>query len=247
MTEETTLVNSAPVIPAKGVAVDEQSREIILASSSPRRLDLLRSLGLSFAVMPSHIDEEVEHAGGPDALVVDLALAKARAVAKLISSGASQITASVRPDGRAAGNSDARGNCLVLGADTVVVLDGEVLGKPSSESDACAMLARLSGRAHDVYTGVALLDLASGTEQCCQVVSRVTFRKMQTAEIEAYVSTGEPMDKAGAYALQGTGSAFVERIDGCFTNVIGLPIPHVVQLLRRAGVAILGLPRHAAC
>src|SRR5262249_43826865 len=108
--------------------------------------------------------------------------------------------------------------------------------------EACAMLSRLSGRCHEVFTGVAIMELPQDKVEADYEVSRVHFRKMEPREIESYVATGEPMDKAGAYALQGTGSAFVERIEGCFTNIIGLPIPLVVQMLRRLGISILGLP-----
>jgi septum formation protein len=129
---------------------------------------------------------------------------------------------------------------LVLGADTVVVIDGRVIGKPGSRKQAIEMLSRLSGRCHEVFTGVALVESSGSVPSTGYEVSRVYMRPIHAREMEAYVDTGEPMDKAGAYALQGIASAFVERIEGCFTNIIGLPVPLVVRLLRGAGVPVLG-------
>ncbi len=215
---------------------------IVLASSSPRRVDLLRSLGLDFDVVPSHVDETVEGRVAPEQMVVDLAVAKAREVAGLIGRGRQRVVRDPAGNATAAGAAGRTQPAFVLGADTTVVLDEEIIGKPGSPEEAAAMLAQLSGRCHQVYTGVALLQLPENRlETGCQV-SRVYFRPMLPAEIDAYVATGEPMDKAGAYALQGTGSAFVEKIEGCFTNIIGLPVPLVVEILRRFGVSILGLP-----
>jgi septum formation protein len=129
---------------------------------------------------------------------------------------------------------------VVLAADTIVVLDKQILGKPSSQNEAKEMLSRLSGRCHQVFTGVALYSggkIFDGFE-----TSSVYIRKLDNKEIERYVQTGEPDDKAGAYALQGIGSAFVEKIEGCYTNIIGLPMPLTVRLLREAGFSLLGLP-----
>lgn len=138
---------------------------------------------------------------------------------------------------------------LVLGADTIVVLDGKFLGKPVDEEQAIDMLSKLSGRAHEVYTGVWLCvrneDGSVDSSSSCER-SSVYFRELEPAEIQAYVKTGEPMDKAGAYALQGIGAALVEKIEGSHTNIVGLPIPNVVSLLRRNGYPILGLPSHGA-
>lgn len=196
---------------------------LVLASSSPRRLELLSSLGVHFRVMPSYLEETIDASLTPAELVVNLAAAKAKEVAERIAAPTSGLT-------------------LVLGADTVVVLDSRVIGKPASRQHAVETLSRLSGRWHEVFTGVALLELPQGTVVSGCETSRVYMRRLEPEEIEAYVDTGEPLDKAGAYALQGIASAFVERIEGCFTNVIGLPIPLVVRFLRQSGVPILGLP-----
>jgi septum formation protein len=198
---------------------------LILASTSPRRHELIKHLRVPFEIVPSGIEEVIDSGLEPEKLVASLAEQKAADVyAKLCQRRRNE-------------------KLVVLGADTIVVLDGKFLGKPVDDDDAAVMLRQLSGRRHEVYTGVVLLVGANGeqprrfssTEQ-----SYVYFRILSDDEIQAYIATREPMDKAGAYALQGTGSAFVQKIEGCFTNIIGLPIPRVVSLLRRAGVAVLG-------
>jgi len=196
---------------------------IILASQSPRRKELLSFLGLIFEVVPSTVEEIVDPGLKPHEVVADLAAQKAHDVLKTV-------------------NTD---DTIVLGADTIVVLDDEVIGKPRSKSEAHEMLLKLSARKHIVYTGVKILGAGNAKHIVLGATetSYVSFRKLEPQEITAYIETGEPMDKAGAYALQGTGSAFVEKIEGCFTNVIGLPIPKTVSLLRQAGVTILGMPQ----
>jgi len=196
---------------------------LILASSSPRRRQLLGYLGVKFEVIPSHFEEIVDQSLTPAEVVVDLSIAKAQEIAEKI--GASTIGATV-----------------VLGADTVVVLDGQMIGKPDSRQQAVEMLSQLSGQCHEVFTGVALIELPGRRVTSAYQVSKVYMRTIEPSEIQSYVETGEPMDKAGAYALQGIGSVFVEKIEGCFTNIIGLPVPLVVQLLRGLGIEILGLP-----
>lgn len=196
---------------------------LVLASRSPRRIELLSNLGLAFEVMPSHIEENVDLQLAPENVVVQLAEAKAGVVAKHLVPGPGQ-------------------EIVVLGADTIVVIDGEIIGKPQSAQEAISMLAKLSGRWHQVYTGVALLRLPDLWSATSYEVSKVYIRELAAKEIDSYIATGESMDKAGAYALQGIASAFVEKIDGCFTNVIGLPMPQVVHLLRQAGVSVLGIP-----
>jgi septum formation protein len=130
----------------------------------------------------------------------------------------------------------------VLGADTIVVVDGEALGKPSGPADAAAMLRRLRGRAHEVMTGVAVVDVATAREAAQTVTSRVRMKSYSDAEIDAYVATGEPLDKAGAYAIQGAGGALVEALEGSWSNVVGLPLPATAALLRRFGEAVSAPP-----
>ena len=174
---------------------------------------MLRALGLDFAIEPSEVDETLDP--GPLAeAVAALALRKARAVARRRRSG------------------------LVLGADTIVVVDGEPLGKPSDRGDAAAMLRKLRGRPHDVMTGVALVDAATGASAVRTVNSRVTMRAYSDAEIAGYVATGEPLDKAGAYAIQGAGGTLVADLDGSRSNVVGLPLAVTAELLRSFGLAV---------
>ncbi len=179
---------------------------LVLASRSSRRRELLRATGVEFRVVAAQSEEGTSpcRPGRYADYVRRSALAKAKDVA-----------------GRQAGT--------VLGADTVVVFAGEVMGKPRSRADARRMLRKLSGRWHAVYTGVALVD---GT-RCLVDYERteVAFRTLSNTEIERYIATGEPMDKAGAYAIQGRGAAFVRTIRGCYTNVIGLPVPKVLDML----------------
>jgi septum formation protein len=184
---------------------------IVLASASPRRAELLTSAALPFIVVPSHVLEERLPGEAPDQFVRRLAAAKARDVAAR------------------------RGDGVVLGADTEVVLDGEVLGKPRDDADARAMLARLSGRAHDVLTGYEVYDAATGRAEGGVVRTRVEFAPLIPAEIEQYVATGEPRGKAGAYAIQGRAAGMIRRIEGSYTNVVGLPLREVVETLRRIG------------
>ena len=184
-------------------------RRLVLASASPRRAELLTTLGLRFDVRTADVDESVHDREAPSAYVERVALAKAAAIA--------------------AADTDA----LVVAADTTVVLDGRILGKPADADAACAMLDRLSGRAHEVLTGVAV---ARGSDVHGIVeVSRVWFRSLGRAEIEDYVATGEPLDKAGSYAIQGLGGAFVERTEGSWDNIVGLPMAVVARLLAERG------------
>jgi septum formation protein len=182
--------------------------DLILASASPRRRELLHALGVRFTVEPSYVPEEPRRGEDPAHFVERMACEKARAVAA-----------------RHAG-------AWILAADTVVVADGQMLGKPSGAEDACRMLARLSGRAHHVLTGVALL-APDRTATSFVADSAVEFRPLSAAEIDAYVATGEPLDKAGAYAIQGGAGRFVRAVDGSYTNVVGLPIDEVRALLVR--------------
>ncbi|KJE21851.1 MAF protein [Frankia torreyi] len=189
------------------------NRRIVLASGSPRRRELLARLGVSFEVVVSGVDESTTTATAPE-LTVELAERKARAVAAL------------RPED------------LILGSDTVVEVDGRILGKPASPAEALAMLRSLRGRTHRVVTGVVVLDAASGTIRGRAAVTAVTMRDVPDAELAAYVATGEPMDAAGAYAIQGGAAAFVTTVDGALDTVIGLPTAVVRDLLTAAGTAV---------
>ena len=184
---------------------------LILASGSPRRRDLLRDLGVPFRILVSDILEILSQDLDPEAQAMALAEQKARAVASRIQPG------------------------IVLGADTVVVLDGTLLGKPRDDADAVDMLRRLSGRDHQVVTGIAITD-AAGSLHSSAVSSVVRFRSLSEADITAYVASGEPRDKAGAYAIQGLGAQLVHDLQGCFTNVVGLPLCETASLLSEAGI-----------
>jgi nucleoside triphosphate pyrophosphatase len=198
---------------------EKQVAVIVLASASPRRAELLASAGLPFVVVPSTVVEERLPDEPPGAFVRRLAAAKARDVA------------AARPDGRSPGATRE----FVLAADTDVVLDGDVLGKPRDENDARAMLARLSGRVHDVVTGYEVYDAAAGRADGAVVRTRVEFAALSRGEIDAYVATGEPMGKAGGYAIQGRAAGMVRRIEGSYTNVVGLPLREVLETLARMG------------
>ena len=190
----------------------------ILASASPRRAEILANVGWRFAVRVADVDE-TPHAGeAPQAYVERLAFDKAIAVVSDIDDDAERM----KDEGR----------LFVLGADTVVVLDGAVMGKPVDLTEAKIMLRRLSGRTHEVVTGVGLIDAASGAVRVTNERTRVRFADLSDAEIEAYVATGEPLDKAGAYAVQGRGSLFIEGIEGDYWNVVGLPVRVVYRLVK---------------
>jgi septum formation protein len=178
---------------------------IVLASQSPRRADLLRAAGFDFDVRATDVDESVRAGESPRDYVTRLAIAKA--------------VAAKRSDDE-----------VVLGADTTVVVDGEVLAKPADAADATRMLRSLAGREHEVLTGVCLL--RDGYRDTRVAATRVGFLPMTDAEIAWYVASGEPMDKAGAYGIQGRMSRFVTRIDGSYSNVVGLPVALVYQMLR---------------
>lgn len=180
--------------------------QLVLASASPRRADLLREAGLTFVVDAADVDESVHGGEAPEEYVRRLAIEKARAVAR-------------RHPG-----------ALVLGADTTVVVDGEVLGKPGDAADAARMVARLAGRRHLVHTGVAI---ARDARIAADVATTaVWFGPLSDADVAAYVATGEPMDKAGAYGIQGAAARFVTRIEGSLDTVVGLPVAIALRLLR---------------
>lgn len=185
--------------------VVREQATLILASRSPRRAELLSAAGIAFEVLAADVDETPRASETPAAYVERLAIEKARAVHAL------------RPDAR------------VLGADTTVTIDGEILGKPADEADAVRMLRLLSGRAHDVHTGVALVS-ARGVRSAVDS-TRVWFDAMTDEDISWYVGTGEPVDRAGAYAIQGFASRFIPRIEGSYSNVVGLPVALVSSIL----------------
>lgn len=186
---------------------------IILASASPRRAELLESAGIRFVVVPGHIDETPLPRELPIDHVLRLAREKGAEVAR-------------REEGR-----------FFIGADTIVLCDGEIMGKPRDNHDASRMLARLSGRSHQVITGFSVFDRESGRTVTRAVSTDVTFKTLTSEEIEAYVATGCPLDKAGAYAIQGGAAYMVERINGSYTNVVGLPLCEVVAVLRELGAS----------
>lgn len=188
---------------------DRPACRLVLASGSPRRRQLLAEQGLAFEVRPVDLDETPLPGEGGRELVLRLAEQKARAAA--------------------------RPGELVLAADTEVVIDGEVLGKPVDDAEAAAMLRRLAGRWHEVLTGVAVCDLERALRLAFVEITRVCFAPLSEEEIGWYVATGEPADKAGAYAIQGYGAIFIEQIEGNYSNVVGLPLAATYRLLRQAG------------
>ncbi len=194
----------------------ESDRCLVLASGSPRRRELLSQLIDSFSVHVSGVPEPIDETRSPAENVLAIARAKAEAVAA------------------------SSGDCLVLAADTDVALDGEILGKPVDAEDAKRMLHRLRGRAHTVLTAVVVIDPRSERVWNEVVQSEVTIRELGDAEIDAYVATSEPVDKAGGYAIQGKAASMVEAVDGCYTNVVGLPVCAVRRLLTAAGLRVIG-------
>lgn len=201
--------------------------KLILASGSPRRKELLGAMGLEFTVQTSCFDEDAIHvgSGSVEEWVVTLAAGKALAVASQTSDCA-----------------------IVIGADTTVVLDGECLGKPANADEASQMLRRLSGRTHTVCTGIAVIEVRNGVPgqpETDAVSTEVTFDTLTDEVIQAYVATGEPLDKAGAYGIQGKALAFIPRIEGDYFNVVGLPLHRLVALLKRFGLSVWSADRPA--
>lgn len=183
-------------------------KPIILASASPRRAELLKKIGLNFTIRPSAINENNIPPLPAAAYVVELARRKAKAVAVTVARG------------------------ILIGADTIVVLGQNILGKPTSEAEACDMLRRLSGKTHRVFTGLVLIDRPSNRETSAVEMTEVTFRELTEDEIVAYVRSGEAMDKAGAYGIQDASAVFAERINGCFYNVVGFPLTRFYVTIR---------------
>jgi septum formation protein len=190
--------------------------KLILASASPRRAEILRNAGIQFEICSRDVDESRLDNESPGDYVCRLALAKA-------------VSAAER-------NPNLDGDALIIGADTVVVVGSAILGKPASSDDAKRMLRSISGRVHEVHTGLALLETSGMRQRVVQEITRVHFAHLGDQEIEGYIATGEPFDKAGAYAIQGLGGRYVTRIEGCYFNVMGLPLARLWTLLREFGL-----------
>ena len=186
--------------------------KLILASASPRRAEILRSAGIAFNVLSSAVDETPMPGEAPQELVRRLALAKAELVA-----------------------ARAVGPAIVIAADTVVVLEGEILGKPRTSEDARQMLEKLSGRTHTVLTGVTLVRLPDAERREFMETTQVHFAAISNEEILKYLASGEPFDKAGSYAIQGLAGRYIPRIDGCYFNVVGLPLARLCKELAELG------------
>lgn len=189
-------------------------KKIILASTSPRRHELAQGMGLEFDIVPSKYEEDMTLKMSASELVKTLSYGKAKEVAERIGKG------------------------IVIGVDTIVVFKGKKLGKPKSEKDAFKMLKSFSGKWQEVYSGVAIIDCESGKEIKDYEVTKVKFRKMNDEEIWKYIKTGDPMDKGGAYGIQGLSSIFIERVEGCYFNVVGFPVHNVYKNLKKLGVDI---------
>ncbi|ADI01469.1 MAG TPA: septum formation inhibitor Maf [Syntrophothermus lipocalidus] len=203
-------------------------KRIVLASESPRRYHLLKNLGLEFEVQAPKIVENIKEGLKPDQQAVELARAKAWSIARRLHSG------------------------VVVGADTVVVIGESILGKPCDRNHAIEMLALLSGKRHQVITGICVIDCESGLSLEGAETTEVYFRYLSREEILVYVDSGEPYDKAGGYGIQGLGALLVDRIEGCYYNVVGLPVARLYCMLKQVGIDILargwehgiGLPRN---
>ncbi len=192
-----------------------EQRTIILASASPRRKELLTLMGLKFRVNVSDYEEDLGIKLKPHELAKYLSLEKARAVAGKYK------------------------DALIIAADTFIVFKGKLLGKPHTEKEAMRMLTLLNGKSHSVITGYTVLDTNTGKKSSCSVETTVWFRNMAASELRAYVKTGEPLDKAGAYAIQGIGSLIVKKIEGDYFNVIGLPVASLAVTLKKFGISVM--------
>jgi len=195
--------------------LDNDMKRIVLASASFRRKELLEKLGLKFEVEPSDCEEEISPGIEPHKLARALSRKKAELVAE---------------------NSE---NALVIAADTFIIINGEILGKPITEVEARRMLKIINGRQHSVITGFTIIDTENGRKISRSVETKVYIRKLTSEEIDSYVESEEPLDKAGAYAIQGLGAVIVEKIEGDYFNVIGLPLNAVAESLKEFGVYVL--------
>ncbi len=184
---------------------------LTLASGSPRRQEILTNLGLNFTVLPANIDESPQLSEEPQSYALRMAVQKAMAAANKVESG------------------------LIIGADTIVVVDGQIMGKPRDVAEAAQQLRVLSGREHIVFSGLGIVDKTTGRTVSTLEQTIVYFREMSDAEIQSYIRTGEPLDKAGSYGIQGKGAVFIRRIEGDYFNVVGLPIAKLYSLLAELG------------
>jgi septum formation protein len=191
-------------------------KRFVLASGSPRRQEILKQLGLEFQVMESDIEEVFPEGALPGEYAASIALEKIRNVLKRI-----------------------RFPAVVVGADTIVELDGEIMGKPSDDRQAFEMLSKLAGKEHCVITGIAVSDNTNGVELVDYQTTRVRMKSISPDRIRRYVETGEPLDKAGAYAIQGRASLFIDSINGCYFNVVGLPVAKLDCMLRSINLDLL--------
>jgi septum formation protein len=198
-----------------------REKNIVLASNSPRRKDLLRMIGADFKVDPADVDERILPGESPKDYVIRVALDKARVASRRAGAG------------------------IVIAADTIVVLNGEILGKPFDAVDAERMLTMLAGKMHQVMTGLAVVEADTRKTLTRISVTRVWFRNLMRDEIESYVATGEPLDKAGAYGIQKRGALLVSRIEGCYFNVVGLPLSLLGEMLADFGMNLLVCDRQA--
>ena len=190
-------------------------KEVILASASPRRKELLEKIGLRFKVEPSNYEEDITSALEPHELAQKISLEKAKVVA------------------------NKHQNVIVVAADTFIVFGDQILGKPHTEKEARKMLEAISGKSHSVITGFSIIDTSNNKTLSKSVETKIYVRKLTLAEIDAYVKSKEPLDKAGAYAIQGLGSVFVEKIDGDYYNVVGFPLSALTEALKEFDINIL--------
>lgn len=198
---------------------EKELRHVILASTSPRRQELIATLRIPFKIVPSDANEDTPDGWEPRMIVETLALRKAEAVYRNLS--------------------DEGSNAIVVGSDTIVVLDGDILGKPTDDKDAARMLSLLQGRTHKVFTGVACIDALNGQRIVRHRVTTVSMKTLNEDQIMSYVRSGEPQDKAGAYAIQGLGASIVDSIEGDYFNVVGLPLSLLSDMIAEMGMQVL--------
>ncbi|HEY2491865.1 MAG TPA: Maf family protein [Paenibacillus sp.] len=199
--------------------ISQQSRRIILASTSPRRQEIIASLRIPYEIQPSHVNEDTPADWTPRQIVEGLALRKAETVYNKFS--------------------PYKEPCIIVGSDTIVLLDNQVMGKPNDDNEAYEMLLLLQGRTHEVYSGVACIDAMTGRTVVNHRVTSVTMKSLSAETIQSYVNSGEPSDKAGAYAIQGLGATLIDGIDGCYFNVVGLSVSLLSDMLSELGLDVL--------